>query len=72
MLPGLLFWNYGKNYNVEDINGYTGPGLLLGKVQKNIGGRFLKPARYVVDLGDGEYLLFSEDFELLDAVFNCF
>lgn len=36
------------------------------------GKQFRKPARYVVDLGDGEYLLFSEDYELLDAVWDCF
>ena len=35
------------------------------------GKRFRKPARYVVDLGGGEYLLYAEDYELLDAVWNC-
>ncbi|MBU2571131.1 MAG: hypothetical protein KJ725_14105 [Gammaproteobacteria bacterium] len=33
---------------------------------------FKKPARWVIDLGNGEYLLYAEDFELLDAVYNCF
>lgn len=36
------------------------------------GQRFKKPARWVIDLGNGEYLLFSEESELLDAVYNCF
>lgn len=36
------------------------------------GKRFHRPARWAVDLGDGEYLLFSEDYELLDGVWNCF
>ena len=30
--------------------------------------RFRKPARYVVDLGGGEYFVFTEDGELLDAM----
>jgi hypothetical protein len=52
---------------VIDINEPSLPDAL-----REHGKRFRKPARYVVDLGDGEYLLFSEDYELLDAVFNCF
>lgn len=36
------------------------------------GKRFRKPTRWVIDLGDGEYLLFYEDYEQLDGVWNCF
>ena len=31
--------------------------------------RFRKPARFVVDLGNGEYLLSAADGELLDLVY---
>lgn len=33
------------------------------------GRRFRKPARFVIDLREGEYLLFAEDGELLDGVY---
>jgi hypothetical protein len=33
------------------------------------GRRFKKPARFVADLGSGEYVLSAEDGELLDMVF---
>lgn len=32
------------------------------------GRRFRKPGRYVVDLGNGEYVLGAEDGELLDLL----
>jgi len=36
-----------------------------GKLYKN-------KAQLVINLGDGEYLLYAEDGEMLDAVWNCF
>jgi hypothetical protein len=33
---------------------------------------FKNPAKYVIDLGNGEYVLYAEDGELLDAVSNYF
>ena len=33
------------------------------------GCRFRKPARFVVDVGNNEFVLFSEDGELLDIVY---
>ena len=33
------------------------------------GKRFRKPARFVVDLGNGEYVLSAADGELLDLVY---
>ncbi len=33
------------------------------------GQRFRKPARYVADLGYGEYILYAEDGEILDLVY---
>lgn len=33
------------------------------------GARFQKPARFVVDLGNGEYVLSAADGELLDLVY---
>lgn len=32
------------------------------------GRRFKKPARYVIDLGNDEFILYAEDGELLDLV----
>ena len=40
----------------------------LPPVIREHGARFRNPCFYVVDLGFGEYLLFAEDGELLDAV----
>jgi hypothetical protein len=52
---------------VIDINDPKLPDAL-----REFGKRFRKPARWVVELGDGEYLLYSDDYELLDAIWNCF
>lgn len=50
-----------------DIDDPRLPGVL-----REHGKCFKKPARWAIDLGNGEYLLFAEDYELLDAVSNCF
>lgn len=44
----------------------------LSDALREHGKRFKKLARWIIALGGGEYLLFSEDFELLDGVLNCF
>jgi len=36
------------------------------------GNLFKNKARYVIDLGGGEYVLYAKNGELLDAVLNCF
>jgi hypothetical protein len=54
-----------ENDEAIDIDATSLPDAL-----REHGKRFWKPARYVVDLG-GEYLLYAEDYELLDAVWNC-
>lgn len=55
------------NDEAIDINDPKLPDAL-----REFGKRFKEPARWVIDLGDGEYLLYSEDYELLDAIWNCF
>jgi hypothetical protein len=52
---------------VLDINNSVLPDSL-----REIGRQFKNPARYVIDLGGGEYLLYAEDGELLDGVYGCF
>jgi len=52
---------------VIDINDPSLPDAL-----RKYGKQFKNPARYVIDLGCGEYLLYAEDGELLDGVWNCF
>lgn len=39
------------------------------EVVRRHGARFRNPARYVIDLGGGEYLLYGGDGELLDLCF---
>lgn len=56
-----------ENEEVLDINDPDLPDSL-----REIGKQFKNPARYVIDLGDGEYLLYAEDSELLDGVYGCF
>ena len=43
--------------------------LCVPDIVRQHGLRFRKPARFVIDLGGGEYLLFAQDGELLDAVY---
>jgi hypothetical protein len=38
------------------------------QVVRQHGRRFRKPAKWVIDVGAGEYVLFSEDGEVLDLV----
>ena len=54
-----------ENDEAIDIDALSLPDAL-----RELDKRFQKLARYVVDLG-GEYLLYAEDYELLDAVWNC-
>lgn len=39
------------------------------KAVRQHGKLFKNPARFVIDAGDGQYLLYAEDGELLDLVY---
>lgn len=41
---------------------------LIPSAVRNHARRFRKPAAYVLDFGNGEYLLYAEDGELLDML----
>lgn len=43
--------------------------LRVPEVVRDHGLRFRKPARFVTDLGNGEYVLSAADGELLDLVY---
>jgi len=47
-----------------DIDDYRVPDSI-----REHGRRFRNPARFAVELGQGEYLLYAEDGELLDMVY---
>lgn len=47
-----------------DINDSSLPEAL-----RAYGKQFKNPARFVIEVGDNEYLLYAEDGEMLDAVF---
>ena len=56
-----------EDWEDEEVLDINSPGL--PDVLRDHGKIFKNPARYVIDLGEGEYLLYAEDGEFLDAVF---
>ena len=52
---------------VLDINDSRFPDTL-----REHGARFKNPARHVIVIEEGAYILYAEDGELLDIVSNCF
>lgn len=56
--------NCADDEEVLDINDLRVPEAIRAHSQ-----RFCNPARFVADLGHGEYVLFAKDGELLDLVY---
>lgn len=59
-----------EDWEGEEVLDINDPGL--PNSLREIGRQYRNPARYVIDLGGGEYLLYAEDGELLDGVYGCF